>query len=115
MKDVLVIDDDPDDLALYQTALLAAGYKVTIAANGQAALDAMSVRPPQLIVVDWHMPLMDGIAFSIEVRRRFVFWRTPIILVSRDSEPLQPNHPWTVFFRKPVDLGHLLDTVAYLA
>lgn len=57
---VLVVDDFEDTRELYATTLLAAGYPVEEAENGQAALDAIGRRRPVLVVMDLSMPVLDG-------------------------------------------------------
>lgn len=64
--DVLVVDDDPNNRKLMETLLSYEGYAVTSAASGAAALAAVAVRPPDLILLDLMMPDMDG----FEVVRR---------------------------------------------
>jgi two-component system, chemotaxis family, chemotaxis protein CheY len=58
--DVLVVDDD---VTLRQTIALIledAGYAVQTAAHGQEALDRIGVQPPALVLLDVHMPVLDG-------------------------------------------------------
>jgi two-component system response regulator GlrR len=59
---ILVVDDDPDLLKLLSLRLRAAGYSVTTASNGEAALAHVAVSKPCLVITDLRMGGMDGIA-----------------------------------------------------
>jgi diguanylate cyclase (GGDEF)-like protein len=65
---VLVVEDDRSMRALLEKMLLAAGHDVVIASNGLEALSMIEKERPQLIVTDWVMPQMDGIALCRELR-----------------------------------------------
>lgn len=67
---VLVVDDDRAMRALLQKMLAAAGHHVVVAANGEEALAMIEKEQPQLIVTDWIMPQMDGIALCRALRSR---------------------------------------------
>ena len=61
---VLVVDDDEQICALVQMTLSTAGYEVENASDGQAALQILSSRPVDAIVLDYQMPYMNGIDFA---------------------------------------------------
>lgn len=67
---VLVVEDDRSMRALLEKMLLAAGHHVVIASNGLEALSLIEKERPQLIVTDWLMPQMDGIALCRELRSK---------------------------------------------
>src|SRR5437667_57962 len=68
-KRILLIDDDKDLLHLISMRLRAAGYAVTTAESGQAALAAMAVSPPELVITDLRMEGMDGLALFDAIHR----------------------------------------------
>ena len=59
-KMVLIVEDDPDNRAIYQTILEHAGYRVVLAVNGQEGVERATAQPPDLILMDLSMPVMDG-------------------------------------------------------
>lgn len=65
---LLVVDDDPAIRALVSSAMKKAGYEVTTANDGQAALAAAKTSVPDLILSDWMMPLLDGVGLCKAVK-----------------------------------------------
>jgi PAS domain S-box-containing protein len=62
MKKVLIVDDNGANLYMLETLLKGYGFEVTSAENGRDALDKAILNPPDLIVSDILMPVMDGYA-----------------------------------------------------
>ncbi len=67
---VLVVDDERDITALVAYHLAKAGYRVSTAGTGVAALEAVASEPPDLIVLDLMLPGRSGYDVLTEVRRR---------------------------------------------
>lgn len=63
---ILIVEDEPDLAEVYQTLLSQSGYAVELAHNGKEALEIATARPPQLILLDLRMPVMDGVGFLKE-------------------------------------------------
>ena len=80
--DILVVDDDPDARARLRAVLVRDGWTVSEAANGQEALDVVAHAPPQLILLDLTMPVMDGFAFLHELRLRPGCANIPVVVLS---------------------------------
>ncbi len=70
MYSILLVDDEPQILAAWSLILVNEGYRVTCANNGVEALECLKHHVPDLIVTDWIMPLMDGLALCREIRAR---------------------------------------------
>ena len=66
---ILLVDDDRDLLQLVGMRLTAAGYAVTAVESGEAALSALSVSRPQVVVTDLRMAGMDGMALFDAIHR----------------------------------------------
>src|SRR5437764_5022026 len=57
---VLIVEDNSDVRRLYAIGLNQRGYEVKLAANGAEAVERISVEKPDVVLLDWLMPLMDG-------------------------------------------------------
>jgi CheY-like chemotaxis protein len=57
---LLLVEDDPDIQLVARLALKRAGFTVTVVGNGQEALDAVKQQTPDVILLDWMMPELDG-------------------------------------------------------
>jgi PAS domain S-box-containing protein len=68
IKKILIVDDNPANLYLLQTLLHGEGYDVVTAENGRAALNTAQTDPPDLVVSDILMPVMDGYALCRQWR-----------------------------------------------
>ncbi|HLO17202.1 MAG TPA: response regulator transcription factor [Anaerolineales bacterium] len=68
MPSVLIVDDDPKLLKMLQRTLVYENLNVFTATNGLEALPLMQTHHPDLIIVDWMMPKMDGLAFVRRLR-----------------------------------------------
>jgi two-component system response regulator MprA len=65
---ILAVDDDPQILDLLKRGLAYEGYSVTTAADGTAALSQARDNPPDLVVLDWMLPGMDGLEICRRLR-----------------------------------------------
>ncbi len=79
-RSVLVVDDDMAFQVLMNTLLTAHGYEVWQARSAAEASSYLAVREPGLIIVDYRLPVMDGITWITQIREAGN--TTPIIFVS---------------------------------
>ncbi|GMV65679.1 MAG: DNA-binding response regulator [Candidatus Hinthialibacteria bacterium] len=68
MPNILVVDDDPKLLKMLQRTLTYENLDVFTAPNGLEALPLVQAHKPDLIIVDWMMPKMDGVSFIQRLR-----------------------------------------------
>ena len=108
---ILVVDDDQDLLDLVQFMLEAKGYEVTTALDGRAALDAVAIREPDLILLDLKMPVMDGGAFAAAFRSRH--GKAPIVVVTAadDARKRAAEIAAADWLAKPFETDDLLAAV----
>ncbi|MFL7811123.1 MAG: response regulator [Anaerolineae bacterium] len=76
---ILVVDDEPSIREVVSLYLRRAGYEVVVAADGQAALEALEAHPPDLVVLDLMLPKVDGIEITRQLRAG---GDTPIIMLT---------------------------------
>ncbi len=91
-SNILVVDDNPDKLALIEAALSLAGYNVTTATDGVEALAAIDSYQPDLVITDVMMPRMNGYELAQRIRGNPVTKFIPVIMqtaAGRRSEDLR--------------------------
>jgi len=79
MTRVLVVDDQPENRFLLEAMLHAGGYDVVCAAHGAEALELARRRPPDLLITDILMPVMDGFVLCRQWKRDPVLCRIPFV------------------------------------
>jgi DNA-binding response OmpR family regulator len=80
---VLLVEDDCDIVRIVQAYLLRDGFRVEVAQDGRQGLASALAAPPDLIVLDWMLPGLDGLSFMQRLRRE---QRTPVIMLTARSE-----------------------------
>jgi PAS domain S-box-containing protein len=78
----ILIADDNADLREYLECLLSDTYSVRLASNGAEALDLANVNPPDLIITDVMMPILDGFELVRAVRQSEDLREIPIVMLS---------------------------------
>lgn len=84
---VLAVDDSRTIRDLLHLALTEAGYRVSLAEDGQQALDLLQTETPDAIISDINMPNLDGLGLIEAVRRSARNRATPILMLSTESAP----------------------------
>jgi two-component system, NtrC family, response regulator GlrR len=111
---VLLVDDDKDLLQLIAMRLTAAGYAVTAVESGEAALAALAVSRPQVVVTDLRMQGMDGMALFDAIHRDSP--SMPVLILTAHGtipEAVSATRRGVFsFLTKPFEPKVLLDTVA---
>jgi signal transduction histidine kinase/AraC-like DNA-binding protein len=81
---ILIVDDDPQALTLYQSIVAnrLPGYPIRVADTGQAALDALRLEIPALIILDLIMPEVDGFTVLAQVRSDRRTCHVPVLIIS---------------------------------
>lgn len=85
-KTILTVDDAPTMRRLIAFALSGAGYRVLEAPDGKAALDLLQTTSVDAVISDVNMPNMNGIELTQRLRRIPAYARTPILIVTTESE-----------------------------
>ncbi len=79
-KRILVVDDEPSIVDAVSTALRYEGYEVTEASTGREALEAVAIGSPDLVVLDWMLPDIEGIEVGRRLRARG--FRTAVLFLT---------------------------------
>lgn len=89
MKTVLVVDDEPTARIAMAARLKRLGYRVIEAVDGKSGLDALRRERPDLTILDWMMPDIDGPAFCERVRRDPELLTSQILMMTSHDQPEQ--------------------------
>ena len=113
---VLVVDDDATIRQFIEMALTDQGYQVVTAEHGQAALEMVRRTPPELILLDMRMPVMDGWAFA-QAYRTTPPPHAPVIVLTaaRDATQSAEEIAADAVLAKPFDLRDLMNLIRHLA
>ena len=84
---VLMVEDHPDIADLYQLKLQLDGYRVAVAANGRVGLDLARTLKPDLVLLDVHVPQLDGLQMLAALRADDDTRDLPVIICSEDDNP----------------------------
>lgn len=83
----LIIDDSRTMRSILRRIVAPLGFDVTEAGDGQQALDHMEAGlHPDLCMIDWNMPVMDGYEFLTRVRKRSEWRDVTLMMVTTESE-----------------------------
>jgi two-component system chemotaxis response regulator CheY len=120
MSRILVIDDEKSIREIAADWLGSEGFEVDTAENGLKALEQVRASPPDVIVLDLMMPVMDGWAFAEACHRLTQPAEIPIVVISATHglvEAARRLRPFGVraTMAKPFDLDVLTATITRLA
>ena len=118
MKTVLIVDDEFALADTLKEFLEDEGYSVECAGDGKEALESMAKHPPDLVVSDMMMPIMDGYALVRAMRETPALKAIPVILTSsvRRKTVLSRDAmlEFSGFLHKPFKLDEFLALVVKL-
>ncbi|MFC1631024.1 response regulator [Candidatus Omnitrophota bacterium] len=81
-KRILIVDDDPDILDVLRLTIPEEEYDVVEAADGQEALEKVYQRPPDLVILDYMMPKIDGRSVCQKLKKDVLLRHLPIIMLT---------------------------------
>ncbi|MGV2289686.1 response regulator [Trinickia sp. YCB016] len=111
METILLVDDDARILAPLQLLLEAEGYRVLLALDGEAAVNVTDIEHPDLIVTDWMMPVLDGVAFCRRLKENTATARIPVVMLTAAVPPASAEALWNALLSKPAPITHLVDVI----
>jgi chemosensory pili system protein ChpA (sensor histidine kinase/response regulator) len=111
----LVIEDDPDLSEIFAKALQAAGFEVETIQDGKAAQDRLNATVPNVIVLDMHLPHVDGATLLKQIRADQRLGKARIIIATADSAQAEfYRNMATIVMIKPITFSQLRDISARL-
>ena len=113
MHSILLVDDDADTRMTVRDFLTGQGFVVHTAREGQHALHILEkMDPPDVILLDYKMPVMDGKQFLAVLRRSPRLEQVPVVILSAATREWSGAHlEVEEVLSKPVDLEVLLSSL----
>ncbi len=115
-RQCLVVDDSRVVRKVARRILEASGFEVVEAADGQQALDACRAGLPDCVLLDWNMPVMDGLEFLKRLRAEFGPDQPIVVFCTTENElssiELAISNGAQEYIMKPFDEEILLGKLA---
>lgn len=116
---ILYIEDNPDNRKLVSRVLNSEGFTVYGAANAPEGFIILQTKTPDIILMDIHLPGIDGYTMTAELRKKEIFDSIPIVAltanVTNDDEQKSFQAGCNGFIQKPINVDELPNQVrAYL-
>ncbi|SRR6056297_195442 len=90
-KKILLVEDDPFLIDIYNTKLINSGFKVTVAKEGESALRKIKKEKPDLILLDIVLPGMDGWEILKKIKEKEEFKKTKVAILSNLGQKEEVN------------------------
>lgn len=116
MATVLVVDDEFGIAELFEAVLTDEGHRVLTAINGQHGLEVLAQERPDLVFLDYMMPVMDGAGVLRRMAAEPTLAGIPVVMMSSMPEAYVAEHcpSYTGFLRKPFKVTQIVSMCARL-
>jgi CheY-like chemotaxis protein len=113
MKTIVIVDDEFGLADVLAATLSEVGFRALTAPNGLRALEIMAQHPPDLVLLDYMMPFLDGPGALSAMRTDPKLAGVPVIMMSSMSESAVRGRctGYVAFLRKPFDFESVLKAV----
>jgi CheY-like chemotaxis protein len=113
MATVLVVDDEYGIAELLVAVLVDEGHRVLTASNAAHGVDVLKKEKPDIIFLDYMMPVMDGAAMLSRVASNPAWRDIPVVMMSSIPEAtvVERCKGYVLFLRKPFSVFHVIDVV----
>ena len=111
---ILVVDDEFSVAEVLEAVLIDAGHEVITAVNGRQGLERLQQRPPDLVLLDFMMPVMDGPAMLRSMRSDPAYRAIPAIVMSSLPEATiaaSAKGLYNALLRKPFKIATVVEAV----
>jgi DNA-binding NtrC family response regulator len=106
---ILIVDDESDVRRLYAIGLNQRGFEVKLAANGAEAVERIANEKPDVILLDWVMPLMDG--SEVLNKLSAADQSMSVIVISGHQPPPNVDRRIRRWLTKPVSIDDLVGEI----
>ena len=116
MAIVLVVEDEFGIAELFDALLTDEGYRVLTAMNGRQGLERLVQERPDLVFLDYMMPVMDGSAMLAAMRANPALREIPVVMMSSmpEASVAERCSGYVTFMRKPFRIAELVALVRRL-
>src|SRR5688572_24770434 len=83
---VLLVEDDPHAVGILEPILISRGFSVAVARDGQEGLEKVEMLDPDIILLDIHMPRLDGIEVCRRVKSNSATRLIPVVMLTAMSD-----------------------------
>ncbi len=114
MTTIYVLDDDPDITKMVAFRLKKENFDVMTFEQCQKALDAVKDAPPDALILDFHMPDLNGLEVYNELERLGYSEKFPIVVLSGTTEIEKKGFPKKtnlILMTKPCDFKELFSSI----
>lgn len=109
---ILVVDDELHIRRLVEVNLVREGYEIEQAENGEIALAKVKQNPPDMIILDWMMPGIDGMEVLRQLQADPHYQNIPIIMLTAKAQDADVFKGWasgvSAYLTKPFNPRELL-------
>jgi CheY-like chemotaxis protein len=114
-KMILIVDDEFSIVETLAEILTFTGYATVTASNGRTALEAARKQRPALILLDYMMPVMDGLQTLAGLRADADLRDIPVVMMTAAPMGIPRGRAsWNTLLIKPFEADRLLDTIRTL-
>jgi len=107
---ILIIEDDESLRGVWRTALRLEGFEVIEAGDGLEALKLIEASPPDLVLLDLGLPVVDGVSVRKDLAAQVFSRNIPIVVITGSTDDLAYLDVNCVL-RKPVTVDHVVRVV----
>lgn len=112
MKTILLVDDEPAIIETLAEVLVWEGFNVVTASNGVEGLEKLESLIPDLALIDYMMPIMDGVDMYRAMKANPAHAQIPIVMITAAPIGLPADiRKTTPILGKPFDVGALLQLI----
>jgi CheY-like chemotaxis protein len=109
---ILVVDDESAIVETLTEALRWSGHEVLTAANGKAAIEVLKGKRPDIVLLDYMMPIFDGVQTLTAIRADERLRSIRVVFMSpAPEETIRATVKWDAFLSKPFRESALLDVL----